>query len=710
MTDLLSAVRVWETTTDTASPYDLAGASVDQAALRTFVGAGLAGAAVEVIITEVHQTANEWQISRATITDAATDTYVINRVIASSNAGAQVAWSAGTRDVFLSDPFGYSDGPIHTIAVNTVLDETHWLVLCDSAVARTVTLPPVADYHGKVYLVKNINSGTITIAEDAGDTNSLEDGSGTLGSSFTLRQGDRIKLRSDGTAWRWLGDVSPGGRVSGVFIVGPGGTATGNDDAIVQLDSSNNDAEVCYVEYLRNSVRQGLVGVSHATSGLVTGSIEGDLVLRATNHHVLVSTDDGASALLKLYDMNDSPQEIVADFSGPERQGPADGDEGFIRLMLNTEVVGTFGEFVRLTWQANDVTGTSRDGEFRIALYANNTLANRFVADEIGVGLGGAEIIADPFGSGAHAVVCIDGRAWGGVLVFPGATGGFLGNRHSGNPGMGYYTESGAGGGHFFYVNGVGDELLALRNDGQVRFYNLHTFFQPGALASNDVADWIGNDARVTPSAGDEAYHRYLLEASDGVAAEFARMTWQANDVTVGAKDGELRYDVMINDVRTNRLTINEVGVSVDNELIRAHGAISVEGNAVATTIAASSSDWTNAVQVTVFDTDGVSSDTTPDHTNDHITITAAGDYKIEASISLSGNSGDVYSLAFFINNGATQVGSRGTRTVGAGVESLPLVATATLSLNDTIELWIQNETAGNDATIQDAFLAVTKI
>ncbi len=207
MVDIHSAVRVWETTTDTSSPFDLAGASAEETGLRTFVGAGLAGK--EVFIMEQHQTANEWQLSRATITDAAPDTYVINQVIKSSNSDAQVAWSAGTRDVFLIDYHGYSPGPQHVITGALTLDESHYEVICNFSSGLTVTLPPVTDYQGKEYFVKSINSGAVTIAEDAGDSNSVEGLGGFLSSSISLgNSGQGVHLRSNGTAWRILGSVA----------------------------------------------------------------------------------------------------------------------------------------------------------------------------------------------------------------------------------------------------------------------------------------------------------------------------------------------------------------------------------------------------------------------------------------------------------------------------------------------------------------------
>lgn len=144
-------------------------------------------------------------------------------------------------------------------------------------------------------------------------------------------------------------------------------------------------------------------------------------------------------------------------------------------------------------------------------------------------------------------------------------------------------------------------------------------------------------------------------------------------------------------------------------------GEISVEGNATETTITSSSTDFTNKVQITVFDTNGISNPgVTPDHTNDHITVESGsdGNYEIAASVSFSGGANDIYSLAVFINNGATQIGERVTRKLGTGgdVGVAAWTTIAALSGNDTVELWIQNESATDNVTIEDAMLCVVMV
>jgi hypothetical protein len=143
------------------------------------------------------------------------------------------------------------------------------------------------------------------------------------------------------------------------------------------------------------------------------------------------------------------------------------------------------------------------------------------------------------------------------------------------------------------------------------------------------------------------------------------------------------------------------------------HASISVQSNVTTTTFSGSSSDFTNKSQITVFDTNGAAAqDVTPDHTNDHLTVDVAGTYAVYADISFSGGSTDTYSFALFKNNGATQLGARTTRKMGTGgdVGAAPALAIVDLEVNDTVEVWIQNESSTGAATVQDAVLAVAGV
>jgi len=69
--------------------------------------------------------------------------------------------------------------------------------------------------------------------------------------------------------------------------------------------------------------------------------------------------------------------------------------------------------------------------------------------------------------------------------------------------------------------------------------------------ASNQVAIFRGAD-RSTAADGDNAYITYTLEDSGGNQAEFARMTWTANDVTANTKDSKVVWAVQTGNTLTD--------------------------------------------------------------------------------------------------------------------------------------------------------------
>lgn len=94
------ADRVSETTTTTGTgTISLSGANPR---CRTFVAAVGSGRLVEYSI--VHRTAGEWETGVGTVTSGSPDTLTRTTVKFSSNANAAVAFSAGTKDVFIAPP------------------------------------------------------------------------------------------------------------------------------------------------------------------------------------------------------------------------------------------------------------------------------------------------------------------------------------------------------------------------------------------------------------------------------------------------------------------------------------------------------------------------------------------------------------------------------------------------------------------------------
>jgi hypothetical protein len=121
------------------------------------------------------------------------------------------------------------------------------------------------------------------------------------------------------------------------------------------------------------------------------------------------------------------------------------------------------------------------------------------------------------------------------------------------------------------------------------------------------------------------------------------------------------------------------------------------------------------AVQVVIFDTDVHSNMTLPDHTNDHITITKAGHYFIAISATVNSIAGasSKFEMSCKKNNGASDIIPHMDRNIAggggqAGVVSLSGIAD--LAANDTVEIWIENETNTQNYVVEDISLAVMQL
>jgi len=161
--------------------------------------------------------------------------------------------------------------------------------------------------------------------------------------------------------------------------------------------------------------------------------------------------------------------------------------------------------------------------------------------------------------------------------------------------------------------------------------------------------------------------------------------------------------------------TTNYVQISSTGDVVfvgaagLAFGEIYVQGNSTADTVATATN-----TQVTRFDTNGVSNNMTPDHTNDHITVTKAGMYLCTISFSFSGSGSVDWTFSLYKNNGNTEFPNVHTnRKLGAAgdVGSASMSGIVDLAVNDTIELWMQHAAGVNkDITMQDCTLSLIQI
>jgi hypothetical protein len=139
---------------------------------------------------------------------------------------------------------------------------------------------------------------------------------------------------------------------------------------------------------------------------------------------------------------------------------------------------------------------------------------------------------------------------------------------------------------------------------------------------------------------------------------------------------------------------------------------VSVLGNTTATTISIAGT----AVQYTHFNTNDPSRGAVPDHTEDHITINREGTYQIVASITVKSVAGSASQIGLDIqkNNGASSISNihahRNLAGGGGDRGSMSLSGIATLAKDDTIELWVTNETNTDNYTLEDVTLSVIQL
>lgn len=140
-------------------------------------------------------------------------------------------------------------------------------------------------------------------------------------------------------------------------------------------------------------------------------------------------------------------------------------------------------------------------------------------------------------------------------------------------------------------------------------------------------------------------------------------------------------------------------------------GEISAVDNAVETAIAVAATDY----QVTIFDANGIGVNTTPDHTQDHITLGHDGYYEVMVSATINSVGGGASKAKISVqkNNGSSIIIPPMKRNLaGGGGESgvISMSGFANLVLNDTIEVWVQNLTGTQNYVIENIALSMHQI
>ena len=136
------------------------------------------------------------------------------------------------------------------------------------------------------------------------------------------------------------------------------------------------------------------------------------------------------------------------------------------------------------------------------------------------------------------------------------------------------------------------------------------------------------------------------------------------------------------------------------------------QSNATALTISASSTDFSNKVQIPFSTSSSVEQGLNADNATEDITVGTTGIYHVSVSLSISGGANETYSFAVFASNGAVQLTTRATHKIGSGgdVGNVCISGNVSVSAGVKLEVWIQNETSAADCTIEDASFSAFRI
>ena len=366
------ADRVRETTTTTGTgTLDLAGAV---SGFRTFVsGIGDGNVTYYAI---VHRTAAEFEIGIGTVTDASTDTLSRTTVLSSSNSNSAVTFSAGTKDVFCTQP-----------ASKAVFEDNN----------ADVTLPDD--------LILGSDSAVLKFGADSDTTLTHTDGTGlTLNSTNKLTFGDAASfvqqssngvLRIDGEATIDL-NASTAVTVSNDLKLDSDSAVLGfGADNDITLTHAADTGLTLNGTFAATSVtaNSGVV-VDNITidgteidlsSGDLTLDVAGDIILDADGANVTVK--DGGTTTLDIVSNGttdvtlDAPGDIILDADGGDvffkdggtTFGSATNTSGNLIIKSGTTTALTFsGADVTiagdLTISGDDLTmGTNTAGHLLIA-------------------------------------------------------------------------------------------------------------------------------------------------------------------------------------------------------------------------------------------------------------------------------------------------------------------------------------------------------
>lgn len=262
-------------------------------------------------------------------------------------------------------------------------------------------------------------------------------------------------------------------------------------------------------------------------------------------------------------------------------------------------------------------------------------------------------------------------------------------------------------GGALTIENSDGGAKLSLRNDQAV---------------TAQVFSFLGGQSdhlSLIPGAG---YDYYMFENSTSGENKVVR---QYGYITNGANKRAIQWQVddtddffhLTKEAQIKGFAI-DMPVEMTDDLIFVgagtglpYGEVFVNDNSTVTSVINS-----GFTQFLHFDTNGHSNLSTPDHTNDHITIVKAGVYMADCCVNIKNSSGAAHVVEVVIakNNGTTIFPNmRRHRTLGTGTDvgAIPICGHLDLAVDDTIEVWITSDSASaRDITGEDVVLMLTMV
>lgn len=242
-------------------------------------------------------------------------------------------------------------------------------------------------------------------------------------------------------------------------------------------------------------------------------------------------------------------------------------------------------------------------------------------------------------------------------------------------------------------------------------------------IDDNDDPVWVMTDRDYKNSnfGVNSAIPQLWLHDGSATLTNLLKLYHDGTDGNVEAVAGDLNLKAASNTTIGDGGTTNYVEISPtgDQTFVGSAGLPFAEiyANDVADELTITTAGQANKVQITSFAVDGVSNNTTPDHTDDHVTVVKAGMYLCTVSMSISsaaaGGADDI-GFAVYKNNGATEFANcHGHRTLsGGGTDrgSCSMSGIIDLAASDTIEVWIWNEDSTDNVVVDDITLSLCEI